>query len=95
MSSWMSPCYYGMAVRALPGNYHKMHDAVWASFDHATSTEKKPQHDRCPVGADSWCFYQKLSGRLKLRQKIMRHARRITRAANAEASASDYAAGDF
>ena len=51
--------YYGMAVRAHTGNYHKMHDAVWASFDHATSTDKKPQHDRCPVGADSWCFYQK------------------------------------
>ncbi|MEG7524040.1 MAG: hypothetical protein M3H12_13215, partial [Chromatiales bacterium] len=51
--------YYGMAVRAHPGNISAMHDAVWATFDHVSSTDEKPQHDRCPVGVDSWCFYQK------------------------------------
>ena len=35
-----------------------MQNAVLASFDHCSSTDEKPQHDRCPVGARSWCFYQ-------------------------------------
>ena len=51
--------YYGKAIRAHPNDLEAMRDAVWATFDHAVSTDKKPQHDRCPVGADSWCFYQK------------------------------------
>ena len=51
--------YYGKAVRAHPNDLDAMRDAVWATFYHATSTDEKPQHDRCPVGADSWCFYQK------------------------------------
>ena len=50
---------YYLAVCGNTGKLNKMHDAVWASFDHASSTDEKPQHDRCPVGADSWCFYQK------------------------------------
>ena len=51
--------YYGKAVRAHRGDLPAMTDAVWATFDHATSTDEKPQHGRCPVGPDSWCFYQK------------------------------------
>ena len=30
-----------------------------ATFYHAIYTDETPQHDRCPVGDDSWCFYQK------------------------------------
>ena len=26
---------------------------------HATSTDENPDHDRCPKGKESWCFYQK------------------------------------
>ena len=37
----------------------RQRDATLATFDHAISTDEKPQHDCCPVGADSWCFYQK------------------------------------
>ena len=51
--------YYGKAVRAHPNDLDAMRDAVWATFYHATSTDERPQHDRCPVGADSWCFYKK------------------------------------
>ncbi|KAK2186943.1 hypothetical protein NP493_184g00016 [Ridgeia piscesae] len=36
-----------------------MRNAILASFDHCSSTDEKPQHDRCPVGARSWCYYQK------------------------------------
>ena len=45
--------YYGKAVRAQRGDLPAMTDAVWATFDHATSTDEKPQHGRCPVGPDS------------------------------------------
>ena len=51
--------YYGKAVRANSNNLDAMRDAVLATFDHATSTDERPHHGRCPVGADSWCFYQK------------------------------------
>ena len=54
----LEECYY-LAVRGNTGNLNRMYDAVWASFNHASSTDEKPQHDRCPVGADNWCFYQK------------------------------------
>ena len=51
--------YYGKAVRAHPKDVDRMRDAILATFDNAISNDEKPQHDRCPVGADRWCFYQK------------------------------------
>ena len=51
--------YYGQAVCAHPGDLNGMRDAVLASFYHGISTDDVPQHDRCPQGKDSWCFYQK------------------------------------
>ena len=29
------------------------------TFDHAVSTDEKPQHSLCAQGADSWCFHQR------------------------------------
>ena len=51
--------YYGLAVRAHPNDVDGMQDAAMATFEHSSSTDEKPQHSRCPVGADSWCFFQK------------------------------------
>ena len=51
--------FYRKAVRGHPNNLDAMRDAVWATFCHATSTDERPQHDHCPVGADRWCFCQK------------------------------------
>ena len=51
--------YYRMAVQAHPHDVNGMQHAIVASFDHCSSTDEIPQHDRCPVGARSWCFYQK------------------------------------
>ena len=51
--------FYYLAVSGNTGRLNKMHDAAWVSFYHALSTHEKPQHNHCPVGADSWCFYQK------------------------------------
>ena len=51
--------YYGDAVRSHPNDLDGMQAAVMASFDHAISTDDEPNHDNCPVGVNSWCFYQK------------------------------------
>ena len=48
----------GKAIRAHPRDLGAMTDAVFATFDHAVSTDLKPQHDRCPDGVGSWCFYK-------------------------------------
>ena len=51
--------YYRMSVQAHPHDVRGMQNAMLAWFDHCSSTDEKPQHDWCPVGARSWCFYQK------------------------------------
>ena len=51
--------YYGLAVCAHPNDVDGMQDAVLATFEHSSSTDEKPQHSKCPVGADSGCFFQK------------------------------------
>ena len=50
--------YYGTAIRAHPNNLSDMQDAVLATFHHVSSTDGKPQHDLCPKGKESWCFFQ-------------------------------------
>ena len=50
--------YCGKAIRAHPHDLCAMTDEVFATFDHAVSTDLKPQHDRCPDGVGSWCFYK-------------------------------------
>ena len=49
--------YYGKAVRDSPNDDSGMQSAMLVTFEHAISTDNKPQHDRCLVGVDSWCFY--------------------------------------
>ena len=51
--------YYGKAIRSHPGNTDAMRCAVFATFFHAASTDEEPHHNHCPVGRDSWCFFQR------------------------------------
>ena len=51
--------YYRTAVQAHLHDVYGMQNAILVSFDHFSSTDEKPQHDWCPVGACSWCYYQK------------------------------------
>ncbi|KAK3932909.1 Pantothenate synthetase [Frankliniella fusca] len=37
----------------------KMQNAILAAPHHYASTDKKPMHQYCPKGRDSWCFFQK------------------------------------
>ena len=36
-----------------------MRKEIYATLCHKLSTDEKPQHDRCPVGGNSWCSWQK------------------------------------
>ena len=51
--------YFGVAIRAHPNNLDDMTDAVFATYYHAISTDDTPQHERCPSGEDSWCFFKR------------------------------------
>ena len=40
-------------------NAKEMIRATQAILHHYSSTEKRPKHDFCPTGSDSWCSYQR------------------------------------
>ena len=50
--------YHNVIVQNL-GSPAKMREAIWASFLHCTSSDENPQHQNCPQGSDSWCFYNR------------------------------------
>lgn len=50
--------YYQNAIRKNKGNVADMKTAIYATLYHNISTDRKPQHNKCPAGKDSWCFYQ-------------------------------------
>lgn len=55
--------YYRNSVVKNLNDQTKMKDAIWASFLHCSSSDEHPQHENCPVGHESWCFYQKALAR--------------------------------
>ena len=59
--------YFGKAIRDNCDSVEKMQNAIWATFYHKSSTDKKPQHHKCPPGADSWCKYQQPKAEKKLK----------------------------
>ncbi|XP_011859127.1 PREDICTED: uncharacterized protein LOC105556642 [Vollenhovia emeryi] len=58
--------YYGLAIRRNTKSVENMKKEIWATLHHKISTDLKPQHEKCPQGADSWCTWQraKASGQL-------------------------------
>lgn len=59
--------YFGKAIRDNSDSVEKMKDAIWATLYHKISTDEKPQHHKCPRGADSWCKYQQAKAEKKLK----------------------------
>ncbi len=52
--------YYRFAITAdATPNIESMRTRIWATLFHCASTDDEPQHDRCPDGIDSWCFYKR------------------------------------
>lgn len=51
--------YYGLAIRRNPESIDAMYNDIWATYFHYSSTDKHPQHEKCPAGDDSWCEWQR------------------------------------
>jgi len=51
--------YFRLAIQRNHDSVENMRNAIWATYDHYSSTDENPHHERCPSGADSWCKYQK------------------------------------
>ncbi|GFS93029.1 uncharacterized protein TNCV_532341 [Trichonephila clavipes] len=63
--------YYGIAVRSNVGNLSGLQQNVIAALFHCSSSVEKPMHGQCPIGKDSWCYYQRaLSCGKKSKRKI-------------------------
>jgi len=58
--------YYGLAIRRNTRSVEEMKKEIWATLFHKLSTDRKPQHEKCPEGADSWCSWQKAKARGEL-----------------------------
>ncbi|GFT89819.1 uncharacterized protein TNCV_1665681 [Trichonephila clavipes] len=54
--------YYGIAVRSNVGNLNDMQQNVIAALYHCASSDKKPMHGQCPIGRESWCYFQRGGG---------------------------------
>ncbi|GFW83736.1 uncharacterized protein TNCV_668491 [Trichonephila clavipes] len=51
--------YYGIAVRRNVRNLSGLQQNVIAALFHCSSSVEKPMHGQCPIGKDSWCYYQR------------------------------------
>lgn len=51
--------YYSRAIKDNSGNLDAMVNAVWASFFHTLSSDASHNHELCPDGPTSWCFFKR------------------------------------
>jgi len=51
--------YYGLSIRRNSDSVEKMRNEIWSTLYHKMSTDENPQHEKCPVGVDSWCSWQR------------------------------------
>ncbi|GFY30392.1 uncharacterized protein TNCV_4066421 [Trichonephila clavipes] len=62
--------YYGIAVHSNVGNLSGLQQNVIAALFHCSSSVEKPMHGQCPIGKESWCYYQRaLSSGKKPKEK--------------------------
>ena len=50
---------YGNAIRRHKGDLEGMKNACWAVYYHPLAMPSNNTHQCCPVGKQSWCFYQR------------------------------------
>ncbi|GFV13205.1 uncharacterized protein TNCV_3655251 [Trichonephila clavipes] len=51
--------YYGISVHSNVGNLNATQQNVIAALYHCASSNKKPMHGQCPIGKESWCYFQR------------------------------------
>lgn len=71
--------YYGLAIRRNCDSIEKMKNAMWATLYHKLSTDNNPLHDKCPIGEDSWCTWQKAKATNSMGHYQHQHAQRSFR----------------
>ncbi|XP_053945027.1 uncharacterized protein LOC128854730 isoform X6 [Anastrepha ludens] len=59
--------YYGLAIRRNCHSKDDMKKAIWATFYHYSSTDRKPKHHFCPEGRESWCKWQQAKAKNELK----------------------------
>lgn len=60
--------YYGLAIRNHFNSVEDMKNAIWATFNHKSSTNEQPKHELCPPGETSWCTWRKVEAQGNLRE---------------------------
>ena len=67
--------YYGANIRRNVGNLVEMERDCWAAFYHSCSSDDDPQHDLCPTGSDTWCWYNRAVNEAALEgvEPVLRH----------------------
>lgn len=58
--------YYGLAIRRNCDSVENMYNAIWATYNHYCSTDKNPKHEKCPIGPESWCSWQRAAAATEL-----------------------------
>ena len=66
--------YYRSAIVNNKDNVKEMKKAVMATLLHCSSTDKAPNHSKCPKGKESWCFYNRAKA---LKKKPGSHATEV------------------
>ncbi|EZA50167.1 hypothetical protein X777_11230 [Ooceraea biroi] len=61
--------YYGLAIRRNYESANNMRTAIWATYNHYSSTNENLKHELCPAGAESWCEWQRAYAELPSNQK--------------------------
>ena len=51
--------YYGLMITRHQDNVDEMFKEIWVTFFHLCSTDKKPNHENCPQGANSCWTYRR------------------------------------
>ena len=81
--------YYRKAIVSHPNDIDAIKKEIFASLSHCGSTDRKPDHAKCPVGVESWCFYNRaVYERLTDDQLLLRCNRMRTQNANESLHAS-------
>lgn len=62
--------YYRNSIIRNKGNILAMKRDIYAILQHCSSTDIKPKHTSCPVGSNSWCFFNRATA---LQQKPAAH----------------------
>ncbi|KAL7296866.1 hypothetical protein TKK_0010260 [Trichogramma kaykai] len=60
--------YYDLAIRRNCESMKNMRNALWATYEHYSSTDEQPHHEKCPQGSESWCLWQRASAEKSLKK---------------------------